>query len=67
MDDKEDQKEHHKRRTGAKAKKKQVKNDPKLTPLQRNPKAFSYQSVNKVSRVVRRYLLCITHNRINGH
>ena len=56
------QKSHRKRQAGAKADKKKSKKqvDENLTPQQRNPKAFSYQSVNKVARAVRRYtFFCI--------
>ena len=50
------QKTHRKRQAGPKAerKKSKVQHEQELSAKQRNPKAFSYQSVNKVSRAVRR-------------
>ena len=54
-------KEHHKRQAGPKAEKRKAKNkhEQEMTARQRNPKAFSYHSVNKVARSVRRsVLLC---------
>lgn len=50
------QKPHKKQTAGRKADKKKAKSDHKqeLTPQQRNPKAFAFQSVNKVQRAVRR-------------
>lgn len=49
-------KEHRKKQAGAKVSKRKSKNDKQegLTPQQRNPKAFSYHSVNKVAKAVRR-------------
>ena len=57
MDDQK-AKEHHKRQSGPKAEKRKAKtkHEQELTAKQRNPKAFSYHSVNKVARTVRRYL-----------
>ena len=55
--EKASQKAHRKRQAGAKADKKKTKSggkDENLTAQQRNPKAFSYHSVNKVARAVRR-------------
>ena len=53
----EARKGHRKRQAGPKAEKKKskVKHEQELTPQQRNPKAFAFHSVNKVSRAVRRY------------
>ena len=49
-------KAHRKRQAGSKADKKKKKDqiDDNLTAKQRNPKAFAFQSVNKVARQVRR-------------
>ncbi len=47
---------HRKRQAGPKADKKKDKkqHEQELTDKQRNPKAFSYHSVNKVAKAVRR-------------
>jgi ribosome biogenesis protein BMS1 len=47
---------HRKRAAGPKAVKKKAKKgkDETLNPKQRNPKAFAFHSVDKVSRKVRR-------------
>ena len=49
-------KAHRKRQAGRKAEKKKSKNphEQELTAQQRNPKAFSFQRVNKVAKAVRR-------------
>lgn len=56
-EDDDSKKSHRKRQAGRKADKKKSKNphEQELTAKQRNPKAFSYHSVNKVARAVRRY------------
>ena len=56
MDENDDKKRHRKRQAGRKADKKKDKNkhEQELTAKQRNPKAFAFHSVNKVSKAVRR-------------
>jgi ribosome biogenesis protein BMS1 len=49
-------KAHRKRQAGSKADKKKKKSpiEENVSAKQRNPKAFAFQSVNKVARQVRR-------------
>jgi len=51
-------KAHRKRQAGGKVDKKKKKSpiEEGLSAKQRNPKAFAFQSVNKVARQVRRYV-----------
>lgn len=50
-------KSHRPKKSGPKAEKKKAKNkhEQELTARQRNPKAFAFSSVEKVSKKVRRY------------
>ena len=56
---------HRKRKVGPKAEKKKSKNEAGAQK-QKNPKAFSYHSVKKVEKAVRRYvrtyLKCLSSN-----
>jgi ribosome biogenesis protein BMS1 len=56
MEEDSSRKGHRMRHAGPKAEKKKAKNkhEQELTARQRNPKAFSIQSVNKTERLVRR-------------
>ena len=52
-----ERKKHRERKAGVKAEKKKAKDkvDQSLTPLQRNPKAFSIQHATKTARIIQRY------------
>ena len=56
-------KAHRKRKAGPKAEKKKAKRETD-GGKQRNPKAFSYHSVNKVAKAVRRYFTQSFHDQI---
>lgn len=51
---------------GSDKKKSKETKDDSLTAEKRNPKAFSYQSINKVSRAVRRYLFLLNINILHN-
>ncbi|KAH6945445.1 hypothetical protein HPB50_008499 [Hyalomma asiaticum] len=67
MDDDQKAKAHRARHSGRKADKKEKKNEnvQELTAKQRNPKAFSVQSVQKAEKKFRRLTLLECNNDIN--